>query len=100
MWKISKFVGSSEHTLRAEVNLVSTTKEKKAWSRPPIQLHFQVRVAGGGGGGAQAPIGWDCLPGSHFLVAERWHVAGMPACMGAAASFHSPMASRRALLTG
>lgn len=46
VWKMSKFVGGAEHTLRAEVTLVASTREKKAWGRPPIQMQFQVRGAG------------------------------------------------------
>ena len=46
VWKISKFAGEAEHTLRAEVILVATTREKKAWGRPPISLNFQVRGVG------------------------------------------------------
>lgn len=42
VWKIRKFAGGSEHTLRAEVILVSTTKERKPWARPPIAMQFQV----------------------------------------------------------
>ncbi|GAX86224.1 hypothetical protein CEUSTIGMA_g13637.t1 [Chlamydomonas eustigma] len=42
VWKISKFMGESDHSLRAEVTLVATTKEKKPWVRPPISMQFQV----------------------------------------------------------
>jgi len=42
VWKISKFVGEAEHSLRAEVILVATTREKKPWVRPPISMQFQV----------------------------------------------------------
>ena len=42
VWKISKFTGETEHSLRAEVIMVSTTKEKAAWVRPPISMQFQV----------------------------------------------------------
>lgn len=44
VWKISKFIGSTEHTLRAEVTLVAPTREKKSWGRPPIQVQFQVII--------------------------------------------------------
>lgn len=37
-----RFAGSTEHTLRAEIVLVSTTKERKPWARPPISMNFQV----------------------------------------------------------
>eukprot|EP00879_Flechtneria_rotunda_P003291 GHRR01003516.1.p1 GENE.GHRR01003516.1~~GHRR01003516.1.p1 ORF type:complete len:424 (+),score=105.05 GHRR01003516.1:317-1588(+) len=42
VWKIKRFSGSTEHSLRAEVTMVSTTKERKPWSRPPISMNFQV----------------------------------------------------------
>jgi len=43
VWKIRKFPGDTEYTLRAEVELIATvTVEKKAWSRPPITMEFQV----------------------------------------------------------
>lgn len=42
VWKIKKFVGGDERVLQADVELISTTREKKPWSRPPIQLGFQV----------------------------------------------------------
>lgn len=42
VWKIRKFVGEMEHTLRADVTLVSTTKERKPWARPPVSMQFQV----------------------------------------------------------
>mmetsp|Transcript_23648 Transcript_23648/g.39678 ORF Transcript_23648/g.39678 Transcript_23648/m.39678 type:complete len:441 (+) Transcript_23648:411-1733(+) len=42
VWKIRRFPGQTELGLAAEVELVSTTAEKKAWARPPINLDFQV----------------------------------------------------------
>ncbi|KAF8068352.1 AP2M [Scenedesmus sp. PABB004] len=42
VWKIKRFAGGAEHSLRAEVSMVSTTKERKAWPRPPISMSFQV----------------------------------------------------------
>lgn len=42
VWKIKRCAGKKELHLEAEVELVSTTGEKKAWSRPPINLEFQV----------------------------------------------------------
>jgi len=42
VWKIKRFTGGTEHSLRAEVTLVSTTKERKPWARPPISMQFQV----------------------------------------------------------
>ncbi|MCD9637993.1 AP-2 complex subunit mu [Datura stramonium] len=42
VWKIKKFPGQTESTLSAEVELISTIAEKKSWTRPPIQMEFQV----------------------------------------------------------
>ncbi|KAL0324718.1 UNVERIFIED_CONTAM: AP-2 complex subunit mu, partial [Sesamum calycinum] len=42
VWKIRKFPGQTESTLSAEVELISTMTEKKSWTRPPIQMEFQV----------------------------------------------------------
>ncbi|KAJ7294308.1 hypothetical protein O6H91_Y267100 [Diphasiastrum complanatum] len=42
IWKIRKFPGQAELTMSAEVELISTMAEKKAWTRPPIQMEFQV----------------------------------------------------------
>ncbi|KAI7738601.1 hypothetical protein M8C21_011462, partial [Ambrosia artemisiifolia] len=39
---IRKFPGQTEATLSAEVELISTIVEKKSWTRPPIQMEFQV----------------------------------------------------------
>ncbi|KAJ4728708.1 AP-2 complex subunit mu [Melia azedarach] len=42
VWKIRKFPGQTEPTMSAEVELISTMAEKKSWTRPPIQMEFQV----------------------------------------------------------
>mmetsp|Transcript_22706 Transcript_22706/g.27437 ORF Transcript_22706/g.27437 Transcript_22706/m.27437 type:complete len:450 (-) Transcript_22706:453-1802(-) len=42
IWKIRRFPGQQEMGLSAEIELVSTTVEKKPWSRPPIHLDFMV----------------------------------------------------------
>ncbi|KAG6571847.1 AP-2 complex subunit mu, partial [Cucurbita argyrosperma subsp. sororia] len=42
VWKIRKFPGQTEPTMSAEVELISTITERKAWTRPPIQMEFQV----------------------------------------------------------
>ncbi|KAL0287088.1 UNVERIFIED_CONTAM: AP-2 complex subunit mu [Sesamum calycinum] len=39
---IRKFPGQTEPTLSAEIELISTITEKKSWTRPPIQMEFQV----------------------------------------------------------
>lgn len=41
-YRIKKFPGQTEPTLSAEVELISTITEKKSWTRPPIQMEFQV----------------------------------------------------------
>lgn len=43
VWRIKRFPGDMEYTIRAEVGLISTSSiEQKKWSRPPISLEFQV----------------------------------------------------------
>jgi len=43
VWRIKRFPGMAEATLSAEVELLSTiSSDKKAWSRPPISMQFQV----------------------------------------------------------
>jgi AP-2 complex subunit mu-1 len=42
VWKIKRFPGGAEYALSGEVNLISTTSGKSAWTRPPISLDFQV----------------------------------------------------------
>lgn len=42
VWKLKRFVGETEHTLSASVELIATTREKKPWGRPPMSLSFQV----------------------------------------------------------
>ena len=42
VWRIRRFPGDVEHKFSAEISLSSSTSDKKAWSRPPIELAFQV----------------------------------------------------------
>lgn len=43
VWKIRRFPADAEYTLGAEAELSSTVNiQKKAWSRPPISMEFQV----------------------------------------------------------
>ena len=44
VWKFKKFPGESEASLSASVDLIATTKEKRSWAKPPIQLQFHVRA--------------------------------------------------------
>jgi AP-2 complex subunit mu-1 len=41
VWRIRRFPGDSEYSLRGSVNLVATATEK-VWSKPPISIDFQV----------------------------------------------------------
>jgi len=41
VWRVRRFPGHAEFTLRATVDLISTTAEK-AWDRPPISMDFTV----------------------------------------------------------
>ncbi|KAJ3415311.1 hypothetical protein HDV05_005181 [Chytridiales sp. JEL 0842] len=41
VWKITKFQGHQEYLISCEAELTPTTN-KKAWSRPPISMDFQV----------------------------------------------------------
>jgi len=42
IWKIKRFPGGAEYTLRADVGLISTVNVKSKWSRPPISMEFHV----------------------------------------------------------
>lgn len=42
VWKIKRFTGQTESALVASVELIATTREKKAWAKPPINMSFQV----------------------------------------------------------
>ena len=50
MCRIKKFPGQTELSMSAEVELISTTTEKKSTTRPPIQMEFQVSNQGKGKG--------------------------------------------------
>jgi AP-2 complex subunit mu-1 len=41
VWRCRRFPGGTEYMLTAEIDLITQTKDKQ-WSRPPIQLEFQV----------------------------------------------------------
>jgi Adaptor complexes medium subunit family len=45
VWKVKRFSGQSEQALIAQVDLIATTKEKKPWGRPPIQMSFNVSAS-------------------------------------------------------
>jgi len=42
LWKIRRFPGDTEYTIRIEVELMHSMNDKKTWSRPPISMEFQV----------------------------------------------------------
>ncbi len=48
VWKIKRFNGRQEHTLHASVALITTTRERQTWARPPLQMQFQVCAAASG----------------------------------------------------
>ena len=59
VWKVKRYQGASEHALTATVELLATTRERRAWARPPIAMAFQargcsqrMRWGGAGWGGA------------------------------------------------
>ena len=41
IWRIRRFAGNSEYTLRASINLIQTTNDAP-WSKPPVSIDFQV----------------------------------------------------------
>lgn len=41
VWRVKRFPGKAEGLLSSDVDLMTTVR-KKAWSRPPINLEFQV----------------------------------------------------------
>ncbi|KXZ55805.1 hypothetical protein GPECTOR_2g1355 [Gonium pectorale] len=71
VWKMPKFMGGAEHTLRAEVTLVASTREKKAWGRPPIQMNFQVPMLGCSGLRVQYLKVVERKQGSAYKV-DKW----------------------------
>mmetsp|Transcript_4235 Transcript_4235/g.14729 ORF Transcript_4235/g.14729 Transcript_4235/m.14729 type:complete len:445 (-) Transcript_4235:103-1437(-) len=42
VWKVKMFRGQMELALSADVELVSTLKDKEQWNRPPINLEFSL----------------------------------------------------------
>ncbi|GAM22943.1 hypothetical protein SAMD00019534_061180 [Acytostelium subglobosum LB1] len=45
VWRIKRFPGDTEFTLRAEIELMASVNlDKKTWSRPPISMEFQVAM--------------------------------------------------------
>jgi AP-2 complex subunit mu-1 len=42
VWKFKQFPGSASGVLKGEVSVLASAVDKKAWSRPPITMSFQV----------------------------------------------------------
>eukprot|EP00873_Tetraselmis_striata_P002955 jgi/Tetstr1/423219/TSEL_001337.t1 len=59
VWKMKRFTGQTEHSLSAEVELVATTAEHAAWSKPPIKMDFQVPMFSASGLRVQYLKVWD-----------------------------------------
>jgi len=49
VWRIRKFPGDTEYTLSGEVEMSARIEDKKAWSRPPISMEFQVPMLAASG---------------------------------------------------
>ncbi|GFR47859.1 hypothetical protein Agub_g9668 [Astrephomene gubernaculifera] len=71
VWKVPRFLGGAEHTLRAEVTLVAATRDKKPWGRPPIQMQFQVPMLGCSGLRVQYLRVVERKQGSAYKV-DKW----------------------------
>lgn len=59
VWKLKRFPGETEHSLSAAVELISTTRERKAWARPPLSLSFQVPMYSASAVSVQYLKVWD-----------------------------------------
>mmetsp|Transcript_10725 Transcript_10725/g.21463 ORF Transcript_10725/g.21463 Transcript_10725/m.21463 type:complete len:427 (+) Transcript_10725:235-1515(+) len=49
VWRMRKFPGDTEYSLSAEVEMSARIEDKKAWSRPPISMEFQVPMLAASG---------------------------------------------------
>lgn len=68
VWKVKRFNGATEQSLMASVELIATTRDKKAWSRPPISMSFQVPMYSASGLRVQYLKVWEK---SSYKV-EKW----------------------------
>lgn len=68
VWKIKRFMGGDERSIQADVELISTTRERKPWSKPPIQLQFQVPMFSSSGLRVQYLKVWEK---SNYKV-DKW----------------------------
>ena len=44
IWRIKRFPGGGEYSLRGEARLLHRTMGHQQWSKPPVRLNFQVGV--------------------------------------------------------
>mmetsp|Transcript_38432 Transcript_38432/g.76984 ORF Transcript_38432/g.76984 Transcript_38432/m.76984 type:complete len:427 (-) Transcript_38432:427-1707(-) len=49
VWRMRKFPGDTEYALSAEVEMSARIEDKKAWSRPPISMEYQVPMLAASG---------------------------------------------------
>jgi AP-2 complex subunit mu-1 len=68
VWKIKRFTGQTEVNLAAQIELIATTREKKPWARPPIQMSFQVPMFSASGLRVQYLKVWEK---SNYKV-DKW----------------------------
>ncbi|KAL3152930.1 hypothetical protein ABBQ38_012233 [Trebouxia sp. C0009 RCD-2024] len=68
VWKIKRFTGQTESALVASVELIATTREKKAWAKPPINMSFQVPMFSASGLRVQYLKVWEK---SNYKV-DKW----------------------------
>ncbi|KFM26035.1 AP-2 complex subunit mu [Auxenochlorella protothecoides] len=59
VWKIKRFAGDAEQSLSASVEQIATTREKKAWSRPPMGMSFQIPMHSASGVRVQYLKVWE-----------------------------------------
>lgn len=59
VWKLKRFVGESEHSLSARVELIATTRERKPWARAPLALSFQIPMYSASGMRVQYLKVWE-----------------------------------------
>lgn len=68
VWKIKRFAGQQDASLSGDVVLITTTRDKKPWSRPPIQMQFNVPMYSASGLRVQYLKVWEK---SNYKV-DKW----------------------------
>lgn len=68
VWKLKKFPGATEQTLAANVELISTARDRKPWGRPPLGLSFTIPMHSASGVRVQFMKVWEK---SGYKV-EKW----------------------------